>query len=337
MKRLIVVLPLLLLAGMVSLAMAGDYHKSATLVCSDCHIMHYSQQHGYAGGAVFPTPAAGGPFHYLLRAGDVNQTCLLCHNGQPTVPDVFGSNVLGTAPVRLAGALNAEIGSPLTNDGGYDPVDGHTLYSMAVPPDQPATPEYVPAAPGLECHNCHGVHGTVSYRNLGLRGMFAGDTVSYATGVNDGLKDVFQRSSRAYEWADVDYNEPSTVGSKYAKWCQNCHYYFHGANTDAHMADIVGTATMWKRHPQSTENISNSSTTSRWRVNTNHVKVMDSAGLWDNMITTGTPSCFSCHKSHGNQNGFGLIFMAGTGTITEQGDNGSTLREMCRQCHGMGT
>jgi hypothetical protein len=50
---------------------------------------------------------------------------------------------------------------------------------------------------------------------------------------------------------------------------------------------------------------------------------------------TVTPSCFSCHKSHGNQNGFGLIFMAGTGTVTEEGDGG-VYKSLCKQCHVQG-
>jgi hypothetical protein len=44
----------------------------------------------------------------------------------------------------------------------------------------------------------------------------------------------------------------------------------------------------------------------------------------------------SCHKSHGNQNAFGLIFMSGTGTITDNGDGGA-YRDLCRQCHRQGS
>lgn len=331
MKRLIV-LSLMLVASMATVAMAGDYHRQLTLVCSDCHIMHYSQSHGYSpGGSVFPVPAAGGPFTALLRDEDVNKTCMACHNGQTWAPDVFGDNILGATSVRLAGGLNAKSGHGVSNDAGYDEIDGHTLYETAMPPGGTGT-AYVPATHGLECSNCHSVHGSVSYRNLQLRGIFAGDTVSYAVGTNDLLKDVYERSARAYLNDDVDYNEPNVAGSKYAQWCKNCHVDFHGAITDANMGDGVD----WKRHPTSTVNISVSSTTSRWRVNTNHVKVMDSQGLWTSTSNTLTPSCFSCHKSHGNQNGFGLVFMAGTGTITENGDGGA-LRDMCRQCHGMGS
>jgi hypothetical protein len=59
-------------------------------------------------------------------------------------------------------------------------------------------------------------------------------------------------------------------------------------------------------------------------------------GTYATTDTDLTMSCMSCHKGHGNQNAFGLIYMLGTGTVTEQGDAGVDARNMCRQCHGMG-
>lgn len=332
MKRLIVLLPLLLLAGMAATAVAGDYHKSATLICSDCHIMHASQSHGYqVGGSVFPVPS-GTPNAYLLRGADINKTCLACHNGQTYFPDVFGDNILGSTTVRLAGGLNAAAGHGLTNDAGYDEIDGHTLYSTDVPPGNVGGTGTAIGADGLECSTCHSVHGAVSYRNLMLRGIFAGDTITYVTGTNNGTYDVFERNARAYTIDDVDYNEPNLTNSKYATWCKNCHTDFHGAITDANMGD----GTDWKRHPQSTVDISNTSTTGQWRVHTTHVKVMSPNNDWSNTATGLTPSCMSCHKSHGNKNGFGLVFQAGLGaTVTEEGDGGA-YRDLCRQCHSQG-
>jgi hypothetical protein len=60
-----------------------------------------------------------------------------------------------------------------------------------------------------------------------------------------------------------------------------------------------------------------------------------------------TPSCFTCHKSHGNKNGFGLIWFVDNTTtgpnppatptdITEEGDGGA-YRDLCRQCHTQGS
>jgi hypothetical protein len=67
-------------------------------------------------------------------------------------------------------------------------------------------------------------------------------------------------------------------------------------------------------------------------------KVMDANHLWTGDATmdrTITPSCFSCHKGHGNNNPFGLIFMGGNSTPTEEGDGGN-FRSMCHQCHTEG-
>ena len=52
-------------------------------------------------------------------------------------------------------------------------------------------------------------------------------------------------------------------------------------------------------------------------------------------FTDASPGCVSCHKAHGNRNAFGLIFMQGTGTLTDDGDGG-TYVDLCRQCHTEG-
>lgn len=345
MKRLIVLLPVLLLAGMASTAMAGDFHNGLTLICSDCHVAHYSQSHGYTvGGSVFPPLGPGGPWNNLLRDEEV-KLCLACHNGQSWAPDVFGDNVTGTT--RLAGGLNVAPGHGLTNDTGFDPIDGHTLYSTDLPPGSGGT--YVPGPEGLICTDCHAQHGGNSYRNLLYRGIFAGDTLTYAVGTNDLTKDVFEHSAAAYTYGDVDYNEPDVTNSKYATWCMNCHTSFHGKGGSANMGGASGgtgptaNATPWVRHPTADVNIGNTPSTpyisslSQFNGHTNRVKVMDSQGLWNGTSAdnTVTPSCMSCHKSHGNHNAFGLIFMKGTGTITDDGDGGQ-YKDLCRQCHTEG-
>jgi len=75
--------------GISLLASAGEYHTGASLVCSQCHSMHYSQSHTYAGadddnGNLQGTPpdqadmSAGGPYEKLLRDAD-SALCLSCH------------------------------------------------------------------------------------------------------------------------------------------------------------------------------------------------------------------------------------------------------------------
>jgi hypothetical protein len=330
MKRLTILLTGVLMVGAVALAAAGDFHYGTSLICSDCHTAHFSQQHGYTTTGIFTPLGAAGPYDHLLRNDEVN-LCLSCHNGTSFAPDVFGANG-GTQGLREAGGLNAAAGHGLSNDAGYDEINGHTLYSMAMPPGGAAS-GYVPATDGLWCGSCHSVHGKPTYRNLSNSGKFAGDTLTYAVGTNDLTKDIFERSAGVYTESNIDFNRPDVHGSKYGAWCQDCHTDFHGAAGSANMG---GGASPWKRHPVADLNMS-SGALGRWTTLTNKVKVMDPQGLWlgtgtDNQLT---PSCMSCHKAHGNKNAFGLIYMNGTGTRSEEGDGG-VFKDLCRQCHRQG-
>lgn len=344
MRRLIICFSVLLAVGIGVSVQAGDFHVGTSLVCSDCHVAHYSQSHTYTGsGTVFPPLGTGGPFNSLLRNEEVKM-CLACHDGQSWAPDVFGGSATNTR--RQAGGLNALSGT-IANEAGYDEIDGHTLHSTSMPPGGTGT-AYVPGAEGLVCTNCHAQHGSATqYRNLLNRGIFTGDTLNYAVTSNDLTKDVFERSAGSYVETDVDFNEPYTTRSRYGEWCQECHVDFHGAGGATNMGGQSGGVTAahtnpWKRHPTSDVNIGTPGATfisslARFNGLTNRVKVMDSQGLWNATTAdnTVTPSCMSCHKGHGNKNPFGLIFMVGTGTVTEEGDGG-IYKDLCRQCHVQG-
>ncbi len=344
MKRLTLILAAIMVAGAASVVVAGDFHTGLSLVCSDCHVAHYSQSHGYTASGTFVPLGTAGPYNDLLRNEEVD-LCLSCHDNQSWAPDVFGANG-GTARLRQAGGLNIDAAHG-TNDPGYSAITGHTLHSTSLPPGH-GTSAYVPGAEGLVCTNCHAQHGSATqYRNLLNRGIFTGANVTYAIGTNDLTKDVFERSAAAYAETDVDFNEPNTRASAYANWCKSCHADFHGQGGDPNMGGQMGGVTStnanpWKRHPTADVNIGTPSATfisslARYAGNTNKVKVMDSQGLWTGATgdETVTPSCMSCHKAHGNMNAFGLIFMNGTGTRTEQGDGG-VYKDLCRQCHVQG-
>ena len=346
MKRLTLILAALMVAGAASVVVAGDYHTGLSLVCSDCHIAHYSQSHGYNadGTGIFVPLGTGGPFTDLLRDEEV-KLCLSCHNNSAFAPDVFGSNG-GNGVIRQAGGLNIDPAHGI-NELGYSPAGGHTMHSTSMPPGGTGT-AYVVGGEGLVCTNCHAQHGSATqYRNLLNRGIFAGDSVTYAIGTNNLAKDVYERAAGSYAEADVDFNEPNTSNSFYGQWCQNCHNDFHGISGSAAMGGQSGGVTSanvnpWKRHPVQDVNIGTPGAThisnlARYNTRTNKVKVMDSQGLWagTGTNTTVTPSCMSCHKAHGNKNAFGLIFMNGTGTRTEEGDGG-VYKDLCRQCHSQG-
>ncbi|HEX6944024.1 MAG TPA: cytochrome c3 family protein [Gemmatimonadaceae bacterium] len=358
MKRVIGLLCVSALALLVPLAaMAGDYHRSASLVCADCHTMHFSQQHGYGTGATstYPegfTPLAGaGPHAYLLR-NEVNELCLTCHDGETTAPDVLGANT--NTYVRMAGALNEVADAAAVQE------TGHTLGTTDPAPG--SNPSWAASTTGLECTNCHFPHGGSNYRNMaGNPGNYsslgrsyvavtynAGAAPTYAGSFPQDLtKDIYQHDGSLnqlathYAWANVDFNEPAATpalygGSSYAFFCKGCHTDFHGDKGGPEVGGATGEA--WLRHPAAVANIGEMggghSSYSRYSGLTNHVKTMSASGVWP--ATDNSPSCFSCHKSHGNENAFGLIYMSGTGTITENGDVGTTVKELCRNCHNTG-
>ena len=330
MRWLLAALAIVAIAFAPGKASAGDYHSGTTLVCSDCHVAHYSVSHEQNEGGFAPLPLnPAGPFPRLLR-DQANELCLTCHDNKPWAPDVFGLNG-GTPGNRLAGGLNAAAGSPHANDANYAEIDGHTLWSTAVAPggtfSNPA---------GLGCTDCHSPHGNVvQYRNLrtstSATNKFFGKTLDYAIGTNDLTKAVYERNPASYTEDQVDFNEPLATASAYGNWCGSCHPTFHGSTATAAMYNGAD----WLRHPVADADFGTSMRT-KFALQTNRLKVMDPGGTWTVPINAGvTPSCFSCHKSHGNQNGFGLIYMAGTGTVTEQGDGGA-FRDMCRNCHTQG-
>lgn len=335
---------------------AGDYHFGVTLICTDCHVMHYSQSHGYNanGSGNFTTPGAGGPYGFLLR-NDINDLCASCHDGQTWAPDVIEATS-GPVTVRQAGALNV-----LGGDGLYPPTTGHTLGATVTAPG--SNPPWSNAA-GLECTDCHAAHGRsaglpTSITNGGYRNLFRETTgfvsISYSRGdvevTNDLTRWVFETSSSGntnnhYGRDAITFNEPVSTGSAYADFCKTCHTDFHGAlgGTEIGGVPVTGGYEEFHRHPAAGANIGalggGHSSLAQFTGRGNNVQVMSSAGHKPGTyVATDTDlsqSCFSCHKGHGNQNAFGLIYMLGTGTVTEQGDNGVDARNLCRQCHRQG-
>lgn len=357
MKKLIT-LGIAFVAFLAGAAMAGDYHQGATLYCQECHVLHYSESHTLeADNSGFNVAkGADGPYEYLLR-NHINELCLTCHNGTGFAPDVLGADFNAAAHPngRLGGGLN----SPATVGTGYTEYTGHTLGFTGAAPGGAWT-----NSNGLDCIDCHTQHGRTTgsgattagvYRNLNV--FFNGDasqtpaagTMSYAVGTNDVTKDVFERAAASYDNNDVDFNEPVSNVSEYAAFCGQCHANFHGDASAANMRNTAGPAgTEWYRHPVADVNIGvagggHSSISRAWGLRAYRVKVLSAAGNWGTQGTplggtaTGdwTPSCMSCHKAHGNQKAYGLIFASGAANPGEDGD-GTNYKVLCKQCHAQG-
>ncbi len=355
MKRLTTGVAVVALAALAGTAWAGDYHNDGTLLCAQCHVMHFSTQHGYnvSQPNIFTPLSAGGPHEYLLR-DEVNNLCLSCHDQNGIAPDVLGSMNTGKYPsdVRLGGYLNR------LSVEGFEPT-GHTLDSLAVAPG--STSSWKPEddngpGHGLNCTNCHHQHAYAggpgnAYRNLqGAPGPTPFGT-QYLVSYNDGdpgnnnlTRDVFQDNELSYDESDVFWNEPDETNSAIGEWCGACHDNFHGSPGDAQVGGMAagGGGAFWDkfvRHPTAGVDIGDlgggHSGLGFYQAATNKVKVMSASGMWDaNAGADSTPTCISCHKAHGNGNAFGLIYRSGTGTLTEDGDsNGSQVEALCSQCH----
>lgn len=357
-KLLVCASVLVAVAAMAGWSWAGDYHYNQNLVCTDCHVMHYSQQHGYdlskPNGGFFAEPA-NGPNTFLLR-NDVNELCLSCHNGQTFAPDVFEANTNGY--IRQAGGLNEVGGS-----ADYPEIAGHTLGSKDVAPG--SSPAWKDSTEGLNCVDCHSGHGRASsgivapggYRNL-FRETTGFVSITYSRGDVEGSNNtslwVYEDASSGvngshYGRGAITFNEPDPNASRYADFCKTCHTNFHGVPGDAATVGGVGSGSgPWidfQRHPTAGVNIGQNGGghTDLARLvadGANQVQVMSPSGVRAGSYTAGntdlTPSCMSCHKGHGNKNAFGLVYMVGTGAITEEGDNGTDMRNTCRACHIQG-
>jgi len=381
MKRTLVVLAAFAVVALwAGLAAAGEYHSGQTLLCMDCHTMHYSMQHGFAGGAVGNTPAPGGdwlatgPNQFLLKA-PANQLCLACHDGQTFAPDVMAANA-NPSPVngRQAGALNNTTGA-----GPYETWKGHTVDSTTPPPGfNPAVigapANWYDPANGLECTSCHAQHGpATSYRNLGpyaLGGAAAAARPTYViSNTNDITKDVWVNLASVttgsgdssifnpyYSQTNLSFNRnDASVGTnktsnRIGTFCAACHADFHGGPADTNIGASVAALDGFIRHPNAQVNIGAAgaqgygghSSLTRFVANTTKVKVAaNDRTAW----ADASPMCLTCHKAHGNQNPFSLIFLnRDAASVDEQGGLGATqvaslglnMRNLCGQCHGQG-
>jgi hypothetical protein len=376
-----------LFAAAAAIAVAGEWHAGGTNVCTDCHTMHFSMQHDWTTGGAVSGSLVGsangnwigtvGPNEYLLKLPP-NQLCLACHDGQTFAPDVMGNNI-NPSPTqgRQAGALNDP-----TQGAPYDVWKGHTLGSTATPPGFNPTAAGVPvsqqynAANGLECISCHLQHGSATvYRNLGPRTAAFQPTYVLNT-TNDTTKDVWinipfpytpntgnaSTFNALYDSANVSYNrtDPAVpagsttqTSNRIDTFCSACHGDFHGGPTDANIGGtVIGVgATQFLRHPTGKQVIGiaangGQSSLTRYVAATTKVKVYASDRVG---FTDATPGCVTCHKAHGNQNPFGLIFLSrNAATVGEQGGYGTGQTEMangygqgyrnlCGQCHGQGS
>ena len=317
------------LTGIIAKDGAIPYHYAANLVCSDCHTMHYSQSHGYnadGSGTVDPMGDTG-PYPRLLK-NNVLDLCLTCHDSHAGIPDVVGADVNGLQERSAGFFAPADQVSPRGHDLGHNAPTGGNLCSKChwgTEEDKRVT-----------CIDCHSVHGNGNPRNLQWASYPEGTpplglfTAAGATGVAK-----YDRSNTAYGTLNsVALREVSNI-------CIDCHHTVSGAYYNDPDGDGIHS-----KHPayESERGDPNSidqglargsSDPAHWIAGVGtgfdgaaRVPFMASGASDHGAATVIDPAlngvfCLSCHKAHGSQSPFGLVWEAGTGA----GPKG------CDQCH----
>lgn len=358
MKKLIVAVAAL---GWVGAAFAGDYHKFDKLICSDCHAMHASRQHAFNGTGVdplYPLALQGVGYDKLLLQNGVNPTCLACHDGQASIPDVLGSAGGGQVN-RSAGFLNSPtVGASYT---------GHTLDTADSPPGYLGS--WNAGTEGFNCSNCHAVHGSGAYRNLGLSMYMGSADMSFGTPSNpfasvgptynaiapnaatrasttfDATKDVTIRvTGRDYLTTNVKLGIGSgntTAVNGFNAYCAACHGQFHGTGNT-----VGSSATAFIRHPTSGIVRVNTPDTILGGTSSANPVLSLVRPAWTSTLESGNfeVACVTCHKGHGNANGYALLLppaptspgQPGAAPTGYENGGGDQIRGLCVTCHPMG-
>jgi Doubled CXXCH motif (Paired_CXXCH_1) len=358
MKKLVVLTALLIIAAVPAMAQS-NYHYNENMNCSDCHSAHASAHNNLTDGTAitapnspaaspnrainpyYPAPNPGPGRAKLLKNDDV---CETCHKDQTFAPDVYGDNTNGY--IRSAGGVREDA------VGG-----GHRVGStVAAPGYKSDVFNYFPAGSALECVSCHSPHGSANFRNLipyAMRGVIGSanapkvsPTVAKAAAF-DATKDVtilngntyafgsgnmpsyYGRDailySRVADGAEINFNGAKS-SNHMDQFCGVCHGAFHGGDFTS---DVVGNGTDFVRHPTSVVKIASFSSATAAA----NLKIYQTAATQN--AATDSPGCVTCHKAHGNNNPFALIYPSPTAADTTEEGNGA-YKTLCKSCHGMG-
>ena len=362
MRRFTILFTVLLAAAAMPLMAQSNFHYNENMNCSDCHSMHASAHNNLTDGAAitapntsygtpnrpinpyYPAPNPGPGRSSLLKADDV---CESCHKDQTFAPDVYGDNLNGY--IRSAGGVRE------SSAGG-----GHKIGStVAAPGYKSDVINYFPTGSELECVSCHSPHGGTGFRNLvpyamsGKPGYSAGAVKPTQTkaAAFDPNADVTILNGNTYVFGSGNlqsyYGRQAVVYAKAASplaayngaqasnrldnFCGVCHGAFHGGdkvNPD-NVSQGGGASSAFLRHPTGLVTIGTFANATA----ASNLKVYQAAAT--QTAATDSPGCLTCHKAHGNNNPFGLIYPSPTGADTTEEGNGS-YKTLCKSCHSMG-
>lgn len=318
-------------------------------------------------------PVQGDAEHYLLKGTEAS-ICITCHDGKTFAPDVVGATNSFTAgggtAVRSAGFVNGNGGHKMGSTimpPGFEPA---AIGAVAGSDDIIFDP-----AVGLECLSCHGAHGSQTvYRQMGpyswgsanggpnirsavqpKRAVAVTPTLvaDGSVDVNIGVAAYAPGTAGYYEASSITYiKNPTTqlvgqtsTNNRYDTFCAACHGQFHGGATAQGAAGTTldtngnvydNAAKLFVRHPTAGVSMGSNAATYNSTVKAGWQKApLYRATQTTNPNDNDTPGCVSCHKAHGNNNPFGLLYV-GPGALTEGGSASGSYVSLCHQCHGMG-
>lgn len=324
-----------------------------------------------------------GPNEFLLKA-PANQLCLSCHDGQTFAPDVFEANTNASpSQGREAGALNDTAGAAPYQTWKGHTLDSTATPPGFNPTAIGANANWYDPTGGLECVSCHAQHGpATAYRNLGPYSLYTHGSAletygrpTYLISATDSdttadvwinLASYTAGSGSAatfnpyYDTANIWFNRnDATQGTEQASnrigiFCAACHADFHGGPGDTNIGASSAALDGFIRHPNAQVTIG-AAGAQGYGGHSNLATYQNATGATQTRVkvaasdTTGytdaSPICLTCHKAHGNQNPFALIFLNRNSTsVDEQGgwlatqthDLATGYRNLCGQCHGQG-
>lgn len=309
----------------------GTYHRGANLFCSQCHTMHASESH--LGGPSEPGayPRVYTPQGKLLKAADPVTLCLTCHDNQTGIPDVVGPDVnnlndraagfFGTVDMpndhghKIATGIDPNVLCERCHtEGGFHNGGGFTTASVS-------------------CIDCHNPHGNGRSRNLQWA-SYPGGEYPFCYYIRPGSAGL-----DAYESANIGYGAPSgslfsTQGVEVSNMCIDCHHsVFQNTHSGTgHLKHPAYNSESGQRNTISQGDASGSTVSSHWVdgtgagfLQTPRVPFVVRGALTFEAATTVAATngvfCLTCHKAHGSERPFGLVFEPIPGG------------EGCDQCH----
>ena len=213
----------IILLCMLLVETAAAFHEETTLVCNECHTMHYED------GDTPPNGGGDGPFKHLSIKEHSSMLCLSCHDGKVGIPDVSGADDVNGLAERSSGFFATV---------NVDNANGHNLALDRTRGNLDKTQ--------VGCIDCHDPHGKSTsapdykYRNLQWTSDPDSEPMIRAF-VKPGVTGL-----DVYEQHNIGYTAPDTKTSDWREVtsiCFDCHPAF---KSDGYTRNSDGTCV---RHP----------------------------------------------------------------------------------------